>query len=76
MLHLLLISKIMSLAIVDEVRQFVAFGAIFCPKFIALREYLFSKLMESEESDYLEQVIKVTVLFMTSTFNNELTMKL
>ena len=65
------------LVCIDEVHQFVMFGCTFRPEFGLLKDTLFKKIrvdndMFSTNSSQLSVSLKVPLLLMTATFNNEL----
>ena len=61
---------------VDEVHQFVSFGLSFRYEFKQVKDVLFNKVIHSKETKTEKAVLKVPVLFMTATFNQELLLNL
>ena len=64
--------NIIRLICIDEVHQFVSFGLSFRYDFSKLRNKLFPKIIQTDESSDKSQELKATVLFMTATFNSDM----
>ena len=87
MFHKLIDNGILRLICIDEVHQFVNFGASFRPEFGDLRRALFSKIVIKPNTDpqFHESspiplgdgvLLKIPVLFMTATMNFDLLQQL